>query len=103
MASSVVLSGRGDPKKIEAIIEQAGGVDALRKMFTDHEELTDGWLEAYPDMKEQYPDQWVAWGHQGVIAVAPSHRELLELDEVKAARGQSLLEFVDVNTKIVII
>ena len=103
MANSVVLSGKGSAE-IEAVIEDMGGVDALLQLFADRKELTNRWLEAYPDMLEQYPDQWVAWGQQGVIAVAPSQRELLEMDEVKTHDSNRLfIEFLDTNPEVLIL
>lgn len=54
----------------EAMIEAGGGVKYMRTMLEDHEAMGISFQDAYPSLLQEHPNQWVAWGKDGVVGVS---------------------------------
>ena len=61
------------------VIEKMGGAEVLSGMMHNMTEIHKRLDAARPSLKEQHPNKWVAWGEDGVVAVADSHKELLAI------------------------
>ena len=83
---------------VQAIIDRLGGVEALRDGREEFHEAVLRINRERGALMEMYPDQWVAVGRNGVIAVAGTLEDVLSKVE-SAGLGDSEfeVEFLDTD------
>ena len=62
-----------------AVIEKMGGAEYVIGLMRHMEDVRKRMDKARPSLLEKYPDKWIAWGEDGVVAVADTHEELLAI------------------------
>ena len=87
-----------------AVIENMGGVEyvigLMRSIKGMHKRMDD----ARPSLLEKYPDKWIAWGENGVVAVADTHEELLAITHpMGLGTWDVVTDYLDTDPKVYII
>ena len=84
---------------VEALIEQAGGYEAYAKERAQYRELSSRMAREAESLRQKYPDQFVAIAPGDVLVVAETLDEIRQrLDEKGVARGEAVIDFLDVNS-----
>lgn len=89
----------------ERLIEEWGGVDWVITTLHDYETMAGNFVEAYPVLLEQYPDQWIAWGKESeVILVSDSQDDLIRAMQDKCLTANDVvIEYMDTDPKVFIL
>ncbi len=83
----------------EALIEQAGGRETFNKKRAQYRELSSRMFREAESLRQQYPDKFVAMAPGDVLVVGDTLEEIIRgLDEEGVARGEAIIEFLDVNS-----
>ena len=64
-------------EQLREIAAPYGGVEALNAKMDRFRKAVERLHQELPELTEQYPDQWVAMGEDGLLATAFTHEELL--------------------------
>lgn len=95
-----VLLAEDDPEVL-AIAERYGGVAAMNEEMARGEEAFHRLYRELPALMEQYPDQWVAMGDDGIVAVADSEDNLLAaLSDQGLYAGDLFIEHLNTQPEI---
>ena len=87
-----------DEADVQAIIDRLGGVEALRERREEFREAVLRMNRERGALMELYPDQWVAVGRNGVIAVAGSLEHVFARVESAGLRDSEFeVEFLDTD------
>ena len=87
-----------DEADVQAIIDRLGGVEALRERREEFREAVLRMNRERGALMELYPDQWVAVGRNGVIAVAGSLEDVFARVESAGLRDSEFeVEFLDTD------
>ena len=87
-----------DEGEVQGIIDRLGGVEALREGREEFHEAVLRMNQERGALMELYPDQWVAVGQNGVIAVAGSLEDVLARVESAGLRDSEFeVEFLDTD------
>ena len=72
--------------------------------FEGHEALEMSFQDAYPSLLQEHPDQWVAWGKDGVFGVSDSEDVLLRKMRAKNLTAKDVVfEYLDSNPTALIL
>ena len=83
---------------VNEIISGLGGVKALREGKDEFHEAVLHMDKEYTALMEKYPNQWVAVGKDGVLAVRDSMEEVFAAVESADLRGSEfVVEFLDTD------
>ena len=86
------------------ILESSQGVKYTRAMLEGHEALEMSFQDAYPSLLQEHPDQWVAWGKDGVFGVSDSEDILLRKMRAKNLTAKDVVvEYLDSNPTALIL
>ena len=84
---------------VEAMIERAGGREAFAKKRAEDRELFTRMMHEAESLRLQYPDKFVAMAPGDVLVVGDTLDEVRRgLDEKGIARGEAIIEFLDVDS-----
>ena len=84
---------------VEVLIEQAGGRKAFEDRRRGRRELSSRMFREAESLRQQYPDKFVAIAPGDVLVVGDTLEEVRQgLDEKGIARGQAVIDFLDVNS-----
>ena len=84
---------------VEAMIEQSGGYEAYAKERAQYRELSSRMFREAESLRQQYPDKFVAMAPGDVLVVGDSLDEVIRgLRGKGVARGEAVIEFLDVNS-----
>ena len=87
-----------------AVIEKMGGVEYVIGLMKHMEGIRRCMDKARPSLLEKYPDKWIAWGEDGVVAVADTHEELFAIiDPMGLGTWDVETDYLDTNPKVYII
>ncbi len=87
-----------DEADVKAIIDRLGGVEALQEGRDDFNEAVLRMNRERSALMELYPDQWVAVGRNGVIAVADSLEDVFARVEAAGLQDSEFeVEFLDTD------
>jgi hypothetical protein len=83
---------------VNEIILELGGVKALREGKDEFHQAVLHMDKEYTALMEKYPNQWVAVGKDGVLAVRDSMEEVFAAVESADLRGSEfVVEFLDTD------
>lgn len=94
------------PDKMETgeILESPQGAEYLRAMLEEHEALEMSFQSAYPTLLQEHPDQWVAWGKDGIVGVSDSQDKLLRKTRARNLMAKDVIvEYLDSNPTALIL
>ena len=87
-----------------AMIEEMGGAHNLIDDLAEFRQLRIRMSEQHTALIEQYPDQWVAVGLNGLLAVGESQDEVLQtLDDRGIPRSDVVVEYLDTDPPVLIL
>ena len=87
-----------DEADVQAIIDRLGGVEALQEGREEFHEAVLRMNRERGALMELYPDQWVAVGRNGVIAVADSLEDVLaRVESAGLCDSEFEVEFLDAD------
>lgn len=91
-------------ERLREITAPYGGPEFLNAQMDRHIKAVRRLHRELSDLMEQYPDQWVAVGEDGLVATAPS-REALRADLQARGRGNDVLciEFLDTSPAVMVL
>ena len=99
MSETTSDASEGVRADMEAMIEQAGGHEAFAKSWREYDELFRQFVRKEKSLRQQYPDQFVALAPGDVLVVGDTLDEVRQrLEEKGIARGQAIIDFLDVNS-----
>ena len=82
-------------REFDRIMDEMGGLEYVRKTFALHKERQERLSAMSGELKEKYPDKWVAIAGREEPIVADSRRELYEkLDELGIDRDTVAEDFM---------
>ncbi len=88
----------------DSILEDVGGVEGLLEGFREYDELMDSFEDNYSSLLEEYPDQWIVWTIDGVIAHSNDHEDMFEVVSRKGLNTrQATVEFLDTDPPVMIL
>lgn len=91
-------------ERLREIAEPLGGVEAMKERFAEHSRAAARLIEDWDELLEQYPDQWVAVGPEGVLATGDSNMAVLsELRGREAPVGEFVVKFFSTAPKVLIL
>ena len=98
--SEITIANDEDARAwVEAMIEQAGGREAFAESWRQYDELFRQFVRKEASLRQQYPDKFVAIAPGDVLVVGDTLEEVRKgLDEKGIARGQAIIDFLDVNS-----
>ena len=91
-------------ERLREIAEPLGGVEAMKERFAEHGRAAARLIEYWDELLEQYPDQWVAVGPEGVLASGDSNMAVLsELRGREAPVGEFVVKFFSTAPRVLIL
>ena len=86
------------------VMEKMGGAEYVSGLMRNMDKIQIRLDKERSSLKEQYPDKWIAWGEEGVVAVADSQKELLEiLDPMGLGSWDVVTDYLDTDPKVYIL
>lgn len=99
MSETIITTNDEARAYVEALIEQAGGRKAFEDRRRERRELSSRMFREAESLRQQYPDKFVAIAPGDVLVVGDTLEEVMQsLDEKGIARGQAVIDFLDVNS-----
>ena len=93
-----------DEEYVRGIIEDLGGVQSLVAGMQEYHQIVVRMQHERASLMKGHPDQWVAMGRDGVVAIGDSIDEVIEEAEAQGLRGSDLvIEFLDTNPPVLIL
>ena len=91
-------------ERLREIAEPFGGVEAYQERFAEHGRASARLIRDWDELRERYPDRWVAVGPDGLLAAADNNESLLA--EVRGRgfeSGQFVVEFFDTTPAVLVL
>ena len=86
------------------IVEKMGGLETIRNDLRDFSRRTERMDARYAELKELYPDKWVALLDDGRAIAADSLASVLrELDEQGIPRREAVVKIMETNPSVIIL
>ena len=85
-------------EQLREIAAPYGGLEALNALMDRFTKAMQRLHRELPELTEQYPDQWVAMGVDGLLATAFTHEALLaDLRARGVGNGSRCIKFLDTS------
>ena len=93
-----------DNIKTGKTLESSQSAEYMRAMLEEHEALETSFQDAYPTLLQEHPDQWVAWGKDGIVGVSDSQEDLLRKTQSQNLMAKDVIvEYLDSNPTALIL
>ena len=87
-----------------ALVEKMGGAEYVSGLMRNMDKIQIRLDKERSSLKEQYPDKWIAWGEEGVVAVADTHQELLAIIHPMGLGSWDVVtDYLDTEPKVYIL
>ena len=102
--AAVTMEKLRDEKYVREIVEGLGGPGALIASMQEYHEIVVRMRNERATLMEAHPNQWVAMGKDGVVAIGDSIDAVIEDAESQGLRGSDrVIEFLDTDPPILIL
>ena len=86
------------------VLEKMGGAEYVSGLMRNMDEVHKRLYKVRSSLKEQYPNKWIAWGEEGVVAVADTQKELLAIiHPMGLGTWDVVTDYLDTEPKVYIL
>ena len=102
--AEITLEKLRDEAYLKELVESMGGPEAIITSMQEYHEIVERMRNERAALMEAHPNQWVAMGKDGVVAIGDSIDAVIEDAEAQGLRGSDrVIEFLDTDPPILIL
>ena len=102
--TEITIEKLKDEEYVREIVEGLGGPEAIIAGLREYRVIVERMWAERAALTEAHPNQWVAMGKDGVVAIGDSIDAVIEDAAAKGLRGSDLvIEFLDTDPPLLIL